>query len=40
ERCIKYNDPELNILWPLSKNDRIVVSEKDKQGVGLLEIDF
>lgn len=40
ERCIKYNDPELNILWPLSKNDRIVVSEKDKQGGGLLEIDF
>lgn len=31
ERCILWNDPDLNIAWPLK--DRIIVSKKDAAGI-------
>lgn len=31
ERCIKWNDPDLNIQWPIAGPP--LVSEKDEQGV-------
>jgi dTDP-4-dehydrorhamnose 3,5-epimerase len=31
ERCISWNDPELNIKW--GNTDSLVLSEKDKKGV-------
>jgi len=30
ERCIVWNDPNLNIPWPMK--EKAIVSEKDKQG--------
>lgn len=30
ERCIKWNDPQINIKWPEAKN--IILSAKDKEG--------
>lgn len=32
ERCIAWDDPDLNISWPL-RNNEIHVSSKDRQGV-------
>lgn len=32
ERCLKWNDPTLNIKWPLSKRTPIV-SDKDRKGL-------
>ncbi|WP_372683212.1 dTDP-4-dehydrorhamnose 3,5-epimerase [Desulfosarcina sp.] len=31
ERCIRWNDPELNLQWPIAGNP--LVSEKDEKGV-------
>lgn len=31
ERCILWNDPELNISWPKTK--KLILSEKDQQGL-------
>ena len=31
ERCIQWNDPDLNVQWPIT--DQPLVSEKDEQGV-------
>lgn len=31
ERCIQWNDPELNIQWPIT--DKPMVSQKDAKGV-------
>ena len=33
ERCIQYNDPDLNIDWHLNEVLEITLSEKDLQGV-------
>ncbi|ASO10004.1 TPA: dTDP-4-dehydrorhamnose 3,5-epimerase [Salmonella enterica subsp. salamae] len=33
ERCIRYNDPDLDIIWPISNKDNIIVSDKDKKGI-------
>jgi len=29
ERCIKWDDPEINIPWPL--RDNVITSERDKE---------
>ena len=31
ERCIKWNDPELGIKWPIQDEDKVIISEKDKK---------
>jgi dTDP-4-dehydrorhamnose 3,5-epimerase len=33
ERCIIWNDPEINIDWPIPKNEKPILSQKDKSGV-------
>ncbi|ECI3443350.1 dTDP-4-dehydrorhamnose 3,5-epimerase [Salmonella enterica subsp. houtenae] len=38
ERCIRYNDPDLNIIWPISNKDNIIVSDKDKEGIFFRDI--
>ena len=37
ERCIRWDDTELGIKWPLLKGVSPLVSEKDKQGLGLID---
>ena len=37
ERCLNFQDPELNIPWPLDSS-QLVLSEKDKAGKFLKEI--
>jgi dTDP-4-dehydrorhamnose 3,5-epimerase len=34
ERCIRYDDPKLNIKWP---SDNIILSSKDKRGENIQE---
>ena len=33
ERCIIWNDPDLNIDWPILEGVKILISEKDSAGV-------
>lgn len=39
ERTIKWNDPTLNISWPILDESQLIVSEKDSRGVSFLEAD-
>lgn len=39
ERTIKWNDPALNISWPILEGSRPIVSEKDSNGVSFLQAD-
>ena len=39
ERTIKWNDPALNINWPILEGSRPIVSEKDSNGVSFQEAD-
>lgn len=40
EEGIKWNDPDINIAWPLDKVNNVILSEKDKLNVGINEIDL
>lgn len=40
EEGIKWNDPDINIAWPLDKVNNVILSEKDKLNVGISEIDL
>ena len=31
ERCIRWNDPELRIEWPIKDENKVIVSEKDRK---------
>lgn len=35
ERSLLWNDPDIDIEWPLVPGTEILLSEKDRQGVGL-----
>lgn len=35
ERCIRWDDPSINIDWPLDADQQPLVSEKDQQGFSL-----
>ncbi|MCR8432674.1 MAG: dTDP-4-dehydrorhamnose 3,5-epimerase [Crenarchaeota archaeon] len=35
ERCIRWDDPEIGINWPIKEN--VILSDKDKGGVSLRE---
>jgi dTDP-4-dehydrorhamnose 3,5-epimerase len=35
ERCLKYNDPTINIQWP---GDAMIISEKDRDGKTVQEL--
>ncbi|WP_026887159.1 dTDP-4-dehydrorhamnose 3,5-epimerase [Clostridium beijerinckii] len=40
EEGIKWNDPNINIAWPLDKVNKVILSEKDKVNIGINEIDL
>ncbi|CUU48149.1 dTDP-4-dehydrorhamnose 3,5-epimerase [Clostridium beijerinckii] len=40
EEGIKWNDPNINIAWPLDKVNNVILSEKDKLNIGINEIDL
>ena len=40
ERTILWNDPDLNINWPLAEDIDVLVSEKDSKGVNFLEAEL
>lgn len=40
ERCVLWNDAELNIAWPLSRGEVPSLSPKDAQGVVLAHADL
>lgn len=37
ERCIAWNDPTLNIDWEIKEINSLILSEKDKKGLSLIE---
>lgn len=37
ERCVRWNDPDLNIPWPLVQDERPQLSAKDAIGASLTE---
>jgi dTDP-4-dehydrorhamnose 3,5-epimerase len=39
ERCIIWNDPSINIIWPLNRRIPVLLSMKDKQGVNFINAD-
>lgn len=40
ERCVLWNDAQLNIAWPLREGDMPALSSKDAQGVPLAQADL
>ncbi|MCG8313044.1 MAG: dTDP-4-dehydrorhamnose 3,5-epimerase [Pseudomonadales bacterium] len=40
ERTLIWNDPDINIEWPLQEIDQIVLSAKDKKGLRLKNATF
>ena len=40
ERCIRWDDPDLAIAWPIAKGDRPVLSQKDAAGVFLKDAEL
>ena len=40
ERCIKWNDPDINIEWPLDNKKSPKLSNKDLMGVLFKEAEF
>lgn len=40
ERCIIWNDPDLDIRWPIANNDKLSISNKDLSGCLLVEADI
>lgn len=40
ERCIIWNDPQLNITWPLPGGQSPILSAKDQQGVPFASAEF
>lgn len=39
EKCIVWNDPQLNIAWPLENGLQPILSEKDKAGRSFAEVE-
>ncbi|WP_271810440.1 dTDP-4-dehydrorhamnose 3,5-epimerase [Clostridium beijerinckii] len=40
EEGIEWNDPNINIEWPLDKVNNVILSEKDKLNIGINAIDL
>jgi dTDP-4-dehydrorhamnose 3,5-epimerase len=40
ERCIRWNDPQIDIQWPIPEGMNPIVSAKDSQGKLLSEADL
>jgi len=39
ERTLQWNDPDIGIEWPISQGADLIISEKDRNGVGLRSIE-
>ena len=37
ERCIRWNDPDLAIEWPIPENKQPIISEKDAAGISFAD---
>lgn len=40
ERCLLWNDPQIGIQWPLAKDTKPIVSQKDSRGIPLDKADL
>lgn len=40
ERCIRWNDPELGVDWPIIQGLAPLLSEKDAKGMGLQQAEY
>jgi dTDP-4-dehydrorhamnose 3,5-epimerase len=40
ERCIRWDDPQLAISWPLEKGRPPILSGKDRIGFALKDVEF